>query len=660
MSPDITRRVLACLSFVGAAACLPSTASAQAGFEQPARGAPIFESAGCPPIHVPAGRRLDCGYLRVPERRSNPRSRRIRIAVAILRTPAPDKAQDPIVYLRGGPGYGAIEVAQLPEIPAYIREVRRDVVLFDQRGTGFSEPNLSCETESAGVGGRTLAANPEAERQHHLDVLRRCRHRLQASGVDLAGYDTAEIAADVRDLRIALGYSSWNLVGNSYGSAIALATARLYPEGIRSVVIASIQPSLAYTYATRGAAVNGSFRRLFDGCRADEACAEAFPDLEERFYRFVAERDQHPIALDIPDAPGGHVRRVWLNGGFIANGVVRAMTDSTLLPWVPLLLSEIANGNRAVLEAVVEQMAGQGTFSRRMSTGTFLSTVCREMPLPPHADWPGRGESVDLRLGSILDTEDTADSCRVWDVGTAETSMREIGPIAAPVLMFSGEYDSITPLANAKFVSRALPQGQLVVVPSGTHDFPRYECARTIREAFLDMPNRAPDISCLEAFRSFHFATRVWRTPIAPTLAGALRRDRSDVVWPLGALVLLVVLPVRWLAVRGVAASVDRRMRFCLAALIGVDVALAAAIGAALLYTAAGTDQPMLLAGFPLRSRLPIVLLACVAAAFTIWTFALAVVGRRSLRLAGTWMDVVVVLAGSSAFLGWLGAVHFS
>ena len=58
-------------------------------------------------------------------------------------------------------------------------------------------------------------------------------------GVDLAAYNSAENAADLADLRTALGIDGWNLYGVSYGSNLAMSELRDHPEGIRSVVLDS-------------------------------------------------------------------------------------------------------------------------------------------------------------------------------------------------------------------------------------------------------------------------------------------------------------------------------------------------------------------------------------------------------------------------------------
>ena len=105
--------------------------------------APRFEPAPCPKL--PGAEELakaSCGYLVVPENRSRPTGRTIRLMVAKYPARSPEKLADPIVYLAGGPGdIAPLEVNALIAAD-FIRD--RDIYVVSQRGTMFSEPALTC------------------------------------------------------------------------------------------------------------------------------------------------------------------------------------------------------------------------------------------------------------------------------------------------------------------------------------------------------------------------------------------------------------------------------------------------------------------------------------------------------------------------------------
>src|SRR5438105_3013549 len=70
--------------------------------------APAFHATACPDGVFDSALHVDCGYIRVPEKRSDPGGRTITVAAAIVRASAPHPASDPIVFLDGGPSFGAI------------------------------------------------------------------------------------------------------------------------------------------------------------------------------------------------------------------------------------------------------------------------------------------------------------------------------------------------------------------------------------------------------------------------------------------------------------------------------------------------------------------------------------------------------------------------
>src|SRR5204862_7399659 len=104
--------------------------------------------------------------------------------------------------------------------------------------------------------------------------------RLLKEAVNLSAHSTAANAADVNDLRIVLGYSTWNLYGISYGTRLALVTMRSFPKGVRSVILDSTFPfggSISGNEHTRNS--RRAFETLFSTCAADAWCNASYPNL---------------------------------------------------------------------------------------------------------------------------------------------------------------------------------------------------------------------------------------------------------------------------------------------------------------------------------------------------------------------------------------------
>ena len=119
--------------------------------------APAFEPSRCP-VAMPSGQvegqSVECGYLVVPESRRRPSKRTLRLAVATFKNPSGITKPDPIVYLAGGPGGSSLEMIDRtfggysPALAA-----SRDLILFDQRGVGVSQPALDCPGSALDLAG---------------------------------------------------------------------------------------------------------------------------------------------------------------------------------------------------------------------------------------------------------------------------------------------------------------------------------------------------------------------------------------------------------------------------------------------------------------------------------------------------------------------------
>ncbi|MGE7384263.1 alpha/beta hydrolase [Streptomyces sp. NPDC004126] len=165
----------------------------------------------------------------MPENRANPNGRTIRLAVAIVPAASSHPAPDPVVYLSGGPGEVPIPSAKVL-IDAGMNRDRR-LILLSQRGESSSQPELTCadldEFRAHSVG---LVYDSSMTKRQHLEAATACHRKLAGTGADLSAYNTTENAADVADLRTALGVDQWNVYGASYGTDLALTLMREHPQ----------------------------------------------------------------------------------------------------------------------------------------------------------------------------------------------------------------------------------------------------------------------------------------------------------------------------------------------------------------------------------------------------------------------------------------------
>jgi pimeloyl-ACP methyl ester carboxylesterase len=173
----------------------------------------------------------------VPENRAKVSSRQLRLHY--VRLPALVKNPgNPIVYLSGGPGGSATEAATYPRFILFqaLRQ-QADVILFDQRGTGLSDQLDDCQRDPTPLFMQLLT---ESSLNAYLaKTIPECVSEWQQKNYDLNGYDTKESAGDLVELRKVLGAEKLDFLAISYGTHLALTTAKYHPEIIGKMVLAS-------------------------------------------------------------------------------------------------------------------------------------------------------------------------------------------------------------------------------------------------------------------------------------------------------------------------------------------------------------------------------------------------------------------------------------
>lgn len=441
---------------------------------------------------------VTCGTVEVPENRLDPDSKMISLAVAKLHSLADDPRPDPVVQLEGGPGFSSLD-----DVGGYSKSSildERDYYIWDQRGTGYSTPNLDCtETNEAIWGAFATTDDPAEEGGRIEDSMRTCRDRLLADGVDLAGYNTPQNAADLADLRVALGIDEWNLRGISYGSALAIETVRSHPEGLRSVLLDSIVvPDEPFGAIDRAQGALRSFEELDAACAADDACAEKYGSIDELMAEAAAQLDEEPYVGEVTDPTTGEIRNVQITGSDMYAGMFRAMYDETLIPVLPLALTAIADGDYALVEQLVQESI---PFAADQVEGMTASVSCADrLPLlDPDVVAPFLEEHPEM--GALVYVNVAETGCAEWGVppsGEAFNTLLQEGDTDVPIIVMAGRFDPVTPPAGSQRVADALGQELLLFPNAGHGAVTSSECSRDIWFAFLDDPSQQPDTSCID------------------------------------------------------------------------------------------------------------------------------------------------------------------
>jgi pimeloyl-ACP methyl ester carboxylesterase len=478
---------------------------------------PRFEPAPCP--KMPGAEALaeaSCGYLVVPENRSQATAHTIRLFVATYPAPAPEKRSDPVVFLAGGPGdIGPWDVDAFV-VADFIRD--RDIVLMAQRGTWLSEPALTCaaidDFNRELLGLRFYA---EATKRAHLAATAACHRELAATGADLSAYNSTESAADFADLRTVLGHAAWNVYGLSYGSYLAQTLMRDHPDGIRSVVLDSVLPT-TYTVAANWEITRSGFANLFHACAAEPACNAAHPGLEETFTALVNKLEAEPLRINVKDPATGEDLDVVLDGGALVDWLRNQNYAVPLLQAAPNGIDGLAAQRAATIEAIarsrVERAPPSDPEAPAISYGLALGVSCREdYPFATPEDLAAAGQKAfpdypaSIRDQGVGGWAYFNEDCRdVWKVPAAPAALHRPVASTIPTLLISGTFDTLTSLAGAEAAAAKLSDATVISIPGIGHVVaPKSPCAQAVIVSFLADPH-APDTSCVDGLRPQPFA----------------------------------------------------------------------------------------------------------------------------------------------------------
>jgi pimeloyl-ACP methyl ester carboxylesterase len=599
---------------------------------------PRFESGECLERE-----RIECGYLVVPERWDIESSRTLRIAVAVVRSTSETPRPDPVVFLAGGPGGSTLRSIRRSGAGGLSRKLRaeRDLVFFDQRGTGYSDPEFCAELDTAIT--RTIFEPLAEDERRSLarQAMQKCRGRMAAVGVDLGAYHSANSARDLAALRVALGYDEWNLYGMSYGTRLALVTMRDHPQGIRSAVLMAVSPPNAPEEVLTN--FDRVLHEVFDACAADPACAADYPDLEQRFYTMLDEYDENPLVITTAATAMFPDGRMGGSGAGVAIAVFNALYVRAAIPLVPLIIEVFADRREDVLQAIFDMadQRGIGVENR----GLWLSVECYDRA--PYRTRDALQADADRAPGlaghgTLIRT--TLDDCDAWH--EARATPAQLGPAVStiPTLILNGAFDPITPPKYGRLAAETLTKSYYVESRSGAHGVPMDACTQQIMLDFIADPLTRPETECNERRAPVEFLTGVHVNGGVYRIAASLQRGPSavTVAW-LGISLLtmlsaLVVWPLGWLGHRA------RKRRTAatgweVAARWVAGVAVVAAVGflAGLVWTVlrASKTTPLILAfGVP-QSAAPLFLIPWLVLLLGIAALTLAVVAWRR-----TWWSI--------------------
>jgi pimeloyl-ACP methyl ester carboxylesterase len=415
--------------------------------------------------------------------------------VAIFRNRSGLPVPDPVVHLAGGPGSSSLQVASYmfgQGLDAILE--KRDFILFDQRGTGYSQPRLDCAERTSLTGvllERGLTA--EGSDQIILDAFRRCRDRLAGQGIDLSAYHSAASAADLNDLRLALGYERLNLYAVSYGTRLALTLMRDHPEAVRSAVLDSVYPLQVNLYTALAPNAEHAFDVFFTRCAGDSTCNSSYPDLRTYFYQLVDQLNLSPIFVSF--YAGGREQTVQVNGSLLIDVLFVGLYNPAVTASMPKMLYDIPQGDYDILRDRLGLY-----FDTSGALGMQMSVQCaEEFPFNTAEEAYALAQGVQSQIAAFYpaSVQPLFAICKEWPVIPPDP--RENLPVSSdiPALILAGDHDPITPPHWGRMVAQDLTHAYYHEFPGHGHWVTRSSrCALSMALAFWNDPSRNSGNTC--------------------------------------------------------------------------------------------------------------------------------------------------------------------
>lgn len=404
----------------------------------------------------------ELGRLVVRENRNNPKSNLIELAFVRLKSTA-EKPGYPVVYLDGGPGSSAINIARSPDYMRAFQKLREvgDVILLDQRGVGRSKPNLVwAAPESLPL---DVFANKEVALKTFMERARTAVSHFRSKNVDILAYNNIENAHDIDDVRKALKAEKVNLVGFSYGTHLGLACIRYHGAGLNRVALIGTEgpdhteklPSTSDT----------SLRRLAEVVARAPELQGKLPDLVGVLKRLLNRFEKNPVTVRITDARSRQPVDVKVGKSGLQHLIFRDLGDTNDLPIFPGWFYTMDKGDYSILARFVERRYNQYGFGLSMMTlvmdTSSGATKARRSRIIREARSALLGDAMNfplLNLGPAIDNLDLGPKYRM--------------PIrtTVPTLFLSGDFDNQTPPFQADEVRRFFKYNTHIIVKNAGHE----------------------------------------------------------------------------------------------------------------------------------------------------------------------------------------------
>ncbi|GDY33767.1 alpha/beta hydrolase [Gandjariella thermophila] len=414
------------------------------------------------------GKHMECARVTVPLDYANPNGRTI--TLALIRRPAsqPDRRIGSLLVNPGGPGASGLQAAAslVDRVSGNELGQRFDVVGFDPRGVGASDPDVRCLTDPEHDAERLLdetdasPAGVTRTETDHRDYAQKCAQRTGADMLSHVG--TKDVAKDLDVLRSALGDQKLTYLGYSYGTRIGSSYAEQFPNNVRALLLdGAVDPTQNPVDAetAQAAGFQQAFNQFAAWCAPRQDCAlghdpaaatQAFRDLTIPLIR-------HPM-------PAGDGRVLSYSDATTA--AIQALYTQSLWESLNTGLNELRRGSGRGMMALADVYYERDTSGHySTTTDAFNAVHCvDDTRITDEAQQrlaQQRYQTAAPFLNSGNPPSPALDYCAYWPVPPTDTPHQPSVAGLPPVLVVSTTRDPATPYQAGVNLANALHGGLL-------------------------------------------------------------------------------------------------------------------------------------------------------------------------------------------------------
>jgi pimeloyl-ACP methyl ester carboxylesterase len=417
-----------------------------------------------------------CGTVEVPADWSAPAGDKLKIALAYHQSDLA-KPLGSVIFNPGGPGVSGVSWIKDSIDQIGTAELRKNfnIVGFDPRGIGLSEPRIKCfnskDTDELLYGDSGYEIASAADIAYTTAKMKKFADACaKNTGPNLAFVDTISVAKDLDLIRAVFGSQKIDYLGFSYGTYIGAVYAQLFTDRVGHMVLdGAVDPTQNADQQNlsqlRG--FDKALKNFLADCLDSQDCPfHGSPArAQERIKKLLSDIEKKPLKSE-----SGREVTVWT----ALTGIVMPLYGKDWWPTLSQAFAEALHGDGTTLLSLAD------TYNDRNEDGTYatntleanIAVSCLDSRAPSDAASMAASNQRMLAASSVFGKywQDGALSCANWPYPAVNQLKDFSAKGSTPILVVGTTGDPATPYEQAvSLANQVLANARLITFNGEGH-----------------------------------------------------------------------------------------------------------------------------------------------------------------------------------------------